>query len=62
MTEHLDQTIDAEAVSLAAYQIADSRLRYLEELGGSGLREAALVDQLEGTETAVGQVALDRGE
>lgn len=39
MREHIDQRVDAEQVDLAAYQIADARLRDAEQRGGRSLRE-----------------------
>lgn len=46
MTEYLDQAIDAEAIELAAYEVADSRLRNFEKLGCGCLSKPSLLDQL----------------
>jgi hypothetical protein len=45
VAEHLDQRIDAEAVDLAAGEVADPRLRYTEEIRGCGLGEPSLLQK-----------------
>jgi len=44
--KHINECIDAEQIDLPAHEIADTRLRYLEQGGSIGLRQFSIFEQL----------------